>query len=58
MKISFHKYILIILISVWPNLFKRYYNEYKRTARKYKQQLNKKDSLGYKITKSSVIYRD
>lgn len=28
-----HYFILIILIKVWPNLFKRYYEEYKQVAK-------------------------
>lgn len=36
MKITLHRIVLYILIRYFPNLFKRYYAEYKYTDRKYK----------------------
>jgi len=30
---KFHYFVLIILVKIWPNLFKRYYKEYKQIAK-------------------------
>ena len=40
-KFSLHSLVLQILIRIWPNLFKRYYSEYKKAAKQLRRRQRK-----------------